>query len=78
MKITPSVIRALRAIDETEKRRGYYNKHAMSGSLFAIRAPTLEKLEKAGLITSARPFAGSYHTVNLTDAGRSALARTAA
>jgi len=71
--MTHATERALRAILELEKRRGYYNKDAMSRTLFAIRAPTLEKLEKAGFITSERPFAGSYHTVKTTEAGRAAI-----
>ena len=36
----------------------------------------MERLEKHGLIESARPFSFAYHSVTITDAGRAALLKT--
>lgn len=75
MKLTKAQLQALENISAWDVRYGRsFHKEAASKTVFAVRQNVLERLEKLGLIASQRPFAGSYHHVSLTDAGRDALA----
>lgn len=73
MKLTSGQLKALEAINRWNTPGRVYNKSAAAGTAFATREPQLYRLERLGLIHSARPFSGSYHTVTLTEAGCAAL-----
>jgi len=56
---------------------GQLNDRGISANAYGHRLNTgiLRRLEQRGLIHSARPVAGQYHSVTITDAGREALSQ---
>lgn len=72
--LTPGQLRALKIIQKQAVERGSYHRGqpSMTDRDF-IREDVLGRLVHQGFITSAPPFAFSFHTVRLTEKGLRAL-----
>lgn len=66
--MTPVQRKLLNAVRHYTDRGAQFNKWAQGGN-----ERTYIALRKAGYIDSAKPFAGQFHTVTITEKGREAL-----
>lgn len=67
-KLTKAQTATLRRIARITERAPSAHKDKIGA-----RLDVLERLRERGLIDSARPFAGLFHRVTLTEAGKKAL-----
>lgn len=70
VKLTKAQRDCLRKVEELGHKVGHANAYG-----HRLNRGTLGRLEKAGLIHSERPFAGQFHHVTITPAGRLSLSQ---